>query len=104
MTKSPGIVGADVAVRSCAQKGPYGVGQAEAEGVAPRCVDELDQVGGGAFPLADLRPVGAAVQFVGEGGQRHDFARLSSLGEKVVDTDAVALGGRPREVAPSVGS
>ncbi|WP_234436355.1 hypothetical protein [Streptomyces sp. NRRL S-813] len=51
----------------------------------------MHQVDGDALPVADRRPVGAAVQFVGEGGQRDDLARLPSLGEEVVDPGAVGL-------------
>ena len=78
------VVGAHVAVRWGADEGPRDLGQSEAEGVALPFADEPQQAGGDALPVADRRPVGAAVQFVGEGGQRDDLARLPSSGEEVV--------------------
>lgn len=96
-----GVEDPHLAVGADADKGAPDLGQPEAEGVTLSRADELDEVGGDGLPVADRRPACTAVQFMGEGGQRIDLARLASPGEAVVDPGAVGLAylGRSRESA-----
>ncbi|MER5199756.1 hypothetical protein ACWD3J_41395 [Streptomyces sp. NPDC002755] len=63
----------------------------QAEGIALPVPDELEQVRGDLLPVADLRPACAAVQFIGERGQRHDLSRMAAGDETVVDAGTVRL-------------
>ncbi|MEV7888579.1 hypothetical protein ACWD3I_44185 [Streptomyces sp. NPDC002817] len=80
-----------MAMRAVAEEGACDLGQAEAEGIAVSGVNEVEQVGGDALPVADDRPVGASAQFVGERGQRDDLPRPASSGEEGVHPGAVRL-------------